>query len=44
MTIQIIISKDIEGKSADEMSRHLDETILNYLQRHSWIVDNISTI
>lgn len=44
MTVQIIASKDIEGKSADEMSRHLDETILSYLQRHGWTVDNISTI
>lgn len=44
MTVQIIISKDIEGKSADEVSRYLDETILSYLQCHSWIVDNISTI
>lgn len=44
MTVQIIASKDIEGTSADEMSRHLDETVLSYLAMHGWIIDNISTI
>lgn len=44
MTVQIIASKDIEGKSADEMSKYLDEGVLHYLAMHGWIVDNISTI
>jgi hypothetical protein len=44
MTVQIIISKDIENTSVEEMSEYLDETILEYLNAHGWIIDNISSI
>lgn len=44
MTVQIIISKDIEDMPLDRLSEYLDETIINYTHSKGWIVDNISTI
>lgn len=44
MTVQIIISKELEDRPVDELSDYLDGTILRYLISQGWIVDNISTI
>lgn len=44
MTVQIIISKDIEDMPIDRLSEYLDETIINCVHSKGWIVDNISTI
>jgi len=41
MTVQVIISKDIEDTSVEEISEYLD---LRYLITHGWIIDNISSI
>lgn len=43
MTVQIIISKDFDLPDKD-LAIHLKNTILDYVTRDNWIIDNISTI
>ena len=43
MTVQIIISKDFD-LSDEDIAIHLNNTILNYVIEHNWIIDNISTM
>lgn len=43
MTVQIIISKDFD-LSDEDLAMHLNNTILDYVTRNNWFIDNISTI
>lgn len=43
MTVQIIISKDFDLPDED-LAIHLNNTILDYVTRDNWIIDNVSTI
>jgi len=43
MTVQIIISRDFD-LSDEDLAFHLNNTILDYITRNDWTIDNISTI